>query len=157
MSAPEPRWRTSRFWIAWALFAACAALVLWLGSSDFSAAHTAGYLGPFLEWLFPDMSAIDRWHLHVRIRKLAHAVEYGLLALMAFRAVYVSIEAVVARVAAWALVLVLLVAAVDEARQAFLTDNRGGSPWDVGLDLLGALTVLGVIQLWWRRREARSA
>ena len=148
----QPLWRQPRFLLAWTLFVACAALVLWLGGSDFSASHTAGYLGPLLQWLFPDMEAIDRYHLHVRIRKLAHSVEYGLLALLAFRAVYVSLEAVLARIAGLALVLVLLVAAIDESRQAF-SATRTGSVWDVALDLLGAVVVLGLIVFWRRRSE----
>ncbi|MGH0030594.1 MAG: VanZ family protein [Myxococcota bacterium] len=149
------RLRRPRFWIAWGLFVGFAGMVLWLGGSHFSANHTAGYLGPLLQWLFPDMSAIDRYHLHVRTRKLAHSVEYGVLALLAFRAVYVSMEAVLVRIAGLAMVLVLLVAAIDESRQAF-SPTRTGSVWDVGLDLLGAVLVLGFV-LWWRRRPAEPA
>lgn len=154
--AKAPRWRRPRFWIAWGLFFACAAGVLWLGSEDFGASYTAGYLGPLLEWLFPDKSALDRYYLHIRIRKLAHSSEYGLLALLAFRAVFVSLETVIARIAGLALILVLLVAAIDESRQVFLP-SRTGSIWDVGRDLLGALIVLGFLFWWQRRRETRTA
>jgi VanZ family protein len=156
VSDPRPRWRRPRFWLAWGAFVAFAGVVLWLGSGDFGADHTAGYLGPLLEWLFPDMPARDRWLLHVRIRKLAHSVEYGVLALLAFRAVFVSLDAVIARIIAWALALVLLVAAVDESRQVLLP-NRTGSAWDVGLDLLGAVIVLSLLFWWQRRREARAS
>lgn len=150
------RWRQPGFWIAWGGFFACATLVLWLGSDDFGASHTAGYLGPLLEWLFPDLSTSERRLLHVRVRKLAHSFEYGLLALLAFRAVYVSLETVIARMLALALLLVLLVAAIDESRQVLLP-NRTGSVWDVGLDLLGALVVLCFLFWWQRRREIGTA
>jgi len=153
---PRPRWHRPRFWIAWGLFLACATGVLWLGSEDFGANYTAGYLGPLLEWLFPDKSALDRYYLHIRIRKLAHSSEYGLLALLAFRAVFVSLETLIARIVGLALLLVLLVAAIDESRQVLLP-NRTGSIWDVGLDLLGAVIVLGFLFWWQRRREPRPA
>lgn len=156
MNDARPRWRRPRFWVAWGLFVTCATAVLWLGSADFGAPQTAGIIGPLLEWLFPDLTPIERWHLHVRIRKLAHSFEYGVLALLAFRAVYVTLEPMIARIVALALLLVLLVAAIDESRQVLLP-NRTGSVWDVGLDLLGAGIVLCFLFWWQRRREVGTA
>ncbi len=138
--------------VAWLLFAGCAGLVLYLGSDDFSLSATQGLLGPILDWLFPDWTALDRWHLHVRIRKLAHPVEYGVLALLAFNAVFVSLETLLARIAALALLLVWSVAATDELRQAY-SQNRTGSFGDVALDVLGALVVLALIVLVRRRLD----
>ncbi len=132
--------------VAWLLVAGSAGLVLYLGSDDFSMTATSGMLGPILEWLFPDWTALDRWHLHVRIRKLAHSGEYGFLALLAFNAVFVSLDTLLARIAALALLLVWGVAAIDELRQAY-SQHRTGSFGDVALDLLGALVVLALIVL----------
>ncbi len=92
--------------LAWLLFAGCAGLVLYLGSDDFSMSATSGMLGPIIDWLFPDWTAIDRWHLHVRMHKLAHSAEYGVLALLAFNAVFASLDTILARIAALALLLV---------------------------------------------------
>ena len=141
-----------RMAVAWLLFAGCAGLVLYLGSDDFSMSATTGMLGPFLDWLFPDWNALDRWHLHVRIRKLAHSAEYGVLALLAFNAVFASLETLLARIAALALLLVWGVAATDELRQAY-SQNRTGSLGDVALDLLGALVALAFIVLVRRRLD----
>ena len=141
--------------VAWLLFASCAGLVLYLGSDDFSMSATIGVLGPIIDWLFPDWTALDRWHLHNYLRKSAHSVEYGVLALLAFRAVFVSLETPLARLVALSLLLVLAVAATDELRQAFGA-SRTGSIRDVGLDLLGAAIALGLIVLV-RRRQGRVA
>ena len=141
--------------VAWLLFAGCAGLVLYLGSDDFSMSATNGMLGPIIDWLLPDWTALDRWHLHVRMRKLAHSAEYGVLALLAFNAVFASLDTILARIAALALLLVWGVAATDELRQAY-SQNRTGSLGDVALDLLGALVVLALIVLV-RRRLERAA
>jgi VanZ family protein len=148
---PRPRWRQPRVVFAWLLFAACAGLVLYLGSDEFSASATAGYLGPLIDWLFPDWSALDKYRLHVRVRKLAHSAEYGVLALLAFHAVLVTLETLLARVLAISLLLVFAVAATDELRQAF-SDARTGALGDLGLDLGGALVALAIVALLrWRR------
>jgi len=158
-AARRARWREPRVMIAWLLFAACAGAVLYLGSSDFSAAHTHGILGPLITWLFPDWTANDRYLLHLRVRKLAHSFEYGVLALLAFHAVFVSLETLIARITALALLLVLSVAATDELRQTFLA-TRTGSFGDVALDLLGAaigLALAVLVRLHLDRRAARGA
>lgn len=145
-------WRRPRVWIAWLLFAACAVAVLYLGSDRFSAASTGGILGPIIDWLFPDWTALDRWKLHFRLRKFAHSLVYGVLALLAFNAVFVTLETLLARVAAISLLLVLSVAATDELRQAF-SETRTGAVGDVGFDLLGALVALAIAVLLARRRD----
>lgn len=152
----RPRWRQPRVVVAWLMFVACACSVLYLGSPEFSAAHTRGIIGPLLLWLFPDMSAADRWQLHNSLRELAHPVEYAVLALLAFRAVFVSLETLLARLIALSLLLVLAVAATDEVRQSF-TPTRTGTIWDVGSDLLGAGIALGLVALVLRRRSRASA
>ncbi len=147
-------WRHSkaRAAVAWLLFAGCAGLVLFLGSDDFSMPATGRVLGPIIDWLFPDWTALDRWHFHVRMRKLAHPMEYGVLALLAFNAVFASLDTLLARIAALALLLVWGVAATDELRQAY-SQNRTGSLGDVALDLLGALVALALIVLVRRRLD----
>jgi hypothetical protein len=146
------RLRRPRVAIAWLLFAACAFVVLFLGTDRFSAATTGGIFGPIIEWAFPGWSAGERWAFHVKLRRLAHATEYGVLALCAFHAVLVTLESVPARIAGIAFVLVVLVAAMDETRQS-LSLYRDGSFGDVALDLAGALVALGIAVLLHRRRD----
>jgi len=141
-----------RIIVAWLLVALCAGFILWLGGDDFGASATHGLIGPLLEWLFPDLSNADRWLLHVRIRKLAHAVEYAVLALLAFRAAFLSFRTKILRVAAVALGIAVSVAAADEARQA-ASAKRTGSPYDVALDAGGAVAALAFVLSILRFRE----
>ena len=67
--------------------------------------------------------------VNVTVRKLAHVLEYGILAALVWRA---------DRRAAVVLGYALVVAILDETRQG-LTRTRSGSPWDVMLDFCGAL------------------
>jgi VanZ family protein len=157
-AAPRSRWRERRVVVAWLLFAACAGGVLYLGGTDFSATQTHGILGPLINWLFPDWTADERYLFHLRVRKLAHPLEYGVLALVAFHAVFVTLETLIARITALALLLVLSVAATDELRQSFLA-TRTGAIGDVALDLLGAgvgLALAVAMRLHLGRRAARG-
>ena len=127
------------------------------GSTDaFSAAHTSRILAPLLRWLFPDLAepAID--HVVLALRKVAHLVEYAVLAGLWWRALRRPVRSD-PRPWAWrpALLAVLacaLWASTDEIHQSFTAD-RTASGWDVLLDTTGA--GLGLLLLWrvgaWRR------
>ncbi len=65
------------------------------------------------------------------LRKLAHAVEYGLLFLLWLRALRWS-----GRAAWWAAGIAILYAISDEFHQSFV-EGRHGSPWDVAIDVAG--------------------
>lgn len=132
---------------------ACIGLVLWAGSETFSATSTSRFLRPLLLFLFPDLTPREVWTAEVWIRKIAHAVEYAVLALLAFRALRVSFDTILARLAAGALLLVLAVATVDEFRQGFLK-LRTGAPSDVVLDCLGALLAVGIAVVYLRRTQS---
>lgn len=134
---------------AWLLFAGFAGTVLFLGSSPFGAAATRSFVRPILLWLFPNATPVELWQLNLTVRKLAHLTEYGTLSVLAFHAVFVSLETLMARVAALSLLLVLAVSATDEFHQSFLP-TRTGSPWDVALDLSGAVLALGLVLVWRR-------
>ncbi len=151
----RPRWRRPVAILAWLGFLAGAGFVLFLGTDEWSARHTHGLMTPLLHWLFPDMSANDKYLLHLRIRKTAHLVEYGILALLALQAVWLSVKSALARIVLMSLVLVAIVAAIDETGQAY-SSNRTGSIYDVMLDLTGAGIALAVF-LWLRRVRQRRA
>jgi VanZ family protein len=147
------RWRNRTVISAWIAVIACIGLVLWAGSDTFSAASTSRFLRPMLLFFFPDLSPRELWTAQVWIRKAAHAVEYAVLALLAFRALRLSLDTILARLAAGALLLVLAVATVDEFRQGFLS-LRTGAPSDVVLDCSAALLAVGAAVVYRRRKQA---
>lgn len=99
-----------------------------------------------MRWFTDDLDPRSRYRLLVGIRKSAHFIEYAVLALLTFRAALISTGRSQLATAAWvALFLVAILAAADEARQAF-SPVRTGSPYDVMIDLAGgALAVIGLV------------
>jgi VanZ family protein len=126
---------------AWLAVAACIALIWGLSADLFAASETSRFLKPFLLWLFPDLDPATLRRAHFLVRKSAHVTEYAVLALLAFRAWWLSFETTLVRIAALSLALVFAVAAIDEARQS-LSAARTGTPWDVALDLAGGAAAL---------------
>jgi len=106
-----------------------------------------------LNWLWPDLHPNTARSIGVWTRKFAHFFEYGVLALLACRAIWLSIETSLGRIAALALLLVLFVATADETHQLF-APTRGGSPWDVALDLSGGLAAIFAFLVY--RRVSRG-
>lgn len=132
------RGRVVRAWVAVTLWAA---LVWTLGGDRFSAHETAGFLRPLIEWFVPEFSRKDMYQLLYGIRKAAHITEYALLALLTLRALWIgSIRSILASVGV-TVFFVVSMALADEARQA-QSAARTGSGWDVGLDLLGAASII---------------
>ena len=78
--------------------------------------------------------------MNVAMRKLAHVGAYGFLAFLTFRAARMDFR----RPILAAFVVVLLIATIDEWHQS-TTRLRGGSPWDVLLDLCGAAIAVSLI------------
>ena len=154
---PErPGWRQPRALRAWLAVAVCVGLIWSLSSDSFSANATSGYLGPFLRWLLPKASYATRYEIHVFIRKSAHAIEYALLALLTYRAAYLSRPGTLLRHAGLALALVFAVAGLDELRQSF-SSARTGSLRDVALDVSGGLAALAVLWTIHRLRSGPAA
>lgn len=122
--------------------------VLWmvlatlLSTDGFSTQQTSRYLLPFLHWLIPGASRATYALLHVGIRKGMHALEYGVLALLWYRAFKWGETGWRPQAAVQAFLLAAGFAAVDEARQAFEPHRRAAMA-DVGWDSLGALFGLG--------------
>lgn len=84
----------------------------------------------------------------VLLRKLAHAGEFGLLAILVARALgTMSVRTVLI-----AGLLGVFYAATDEYHQTFVA-GREGTPWDVLVDGLGVLIGLA---LWWEFGRMRS-
>jgi len=135
---------SARAWRAWLAVAACASMILVFSGDQFSAANTSRILEPILRWLFPGLAPETMAALHFAVRKTAHLTEYGLLGLLAFRALRLSLAISPVRAALLGLGLVLAVSATDEFRQSFIA-SRTGTLRDVGIDLVGG--ALGVCLL----------
>lgn len=81
------------------------------------------------------------------IKKSAHMIEYGILAILFWRAVSGCAGATVRRSQVWLVPLFCLVyAATDEYHQSFVP-GRSSSVWDVLVDGLGTLLTLTIVSL----------
>lgn len=143
---------------AWIPVVLWAILILGLGSDTFSAEHTSRILGPLLDWLLPGVQASTRSELLAGVRKSAHVFEYGVLALLAFRALRRVTARPAVLCAGLALLVVAGIATADERHQA-TTPHRTGTHRDVALDVTGgaaALTGLFAVHSLRRRRHAKA-
>jgi VanZ family protein len=129
-----------------------APLVLWIGvifllsSSQGSMAETSRFIRPLIEFFFPSASPDTFLLVHAFIRKTAHFVEYAVLAMFAAKALFSSSMPPLRNYwHAFSILLVLIVAAIDETNQS-TNFSRTGSGWDVLLDLSGGITAM--FTLW---------
>ena len=117
--------------------------IFYLSSSRGSISRTAVYFVPLLDFLFPrggDEQTFKKHHFVVR--KLCHFFGYAILALLASIVFYnSSLPAAEKFWYAYAFIIVLVVASMDEIRQSFYPE-RDGSLSDVALDCLGGLTMI---------------
>ncbi len=128
-----------------------APLVLWIGvimflsSGQASMSNTSRFIRPLLIFLFPGAPEEILNIYHGYIRKAAHVTVYAILAFWAFRAFY---QSSLTRLRefwyAFASLLVLLVAAIDETNQSYLA-SRSGSIYDVILDMAGGVSMILLI------------
>ena len=142
--------------LAWLAFGGWIALITTLSGEGFSEDSTSRFIGPLLDWLFPDASPEAIETLHDAVRKTAHAVEYATLAILACRAIGSSVASGPRGHAALAMTLVLAIAATDETHQSMLP-GRDGTLWDAALDGLGGATGVGLFFAYQRTRRIRNA
>jgi len=131
---------------AWLLVLLWAAVVWSLGGDAFSASETSRFLRPLLERLLPGFSVSDMYRLLYGIRKMAHVVEYALLAVLILRALWIGSLRSLLQSLGLTLALVAAMAIADESRQS-TSAARGGSSWDVGLDVSGAFLAVAIVLL----------
>ena len=129
--------------LAWLCVVAWIVAVQTFAGDSFSANETSRLIGPLLRWLFPEADAEWIATVHLAIRKAAHFAEYAILALLALRAFRINFDRPLGWLAAASLVLTLVVAVVDESRQAAAAD-RTGALSDVALDMGGAASALAL-------------
>src|SRR5947199_4351431 len=115
--------------------------VIFLASTDLmSAEHTSRFLGPFLRWLKPDVTADAIAKVQLFVGKVAHLTEYAILATVGWRAVYsgtnLKIKISTLFVTVWA--VSTLIAIADEFQES-LVESRTASIGDVRIDMIGAV------------------
>ena len=119
-------------------------IFIFVGSTDLlSAEHTSRFIGPFLRWFSPDVSDTTIASVQLVVRKCAHLTEYAILAALLFRAL---------RMFGVALLVAAVYAALDEFHQSFVA-SRTASPWDVGVDCVGAALGLVICSLIRKRKS----
>jgi VanZ family protein len=137
-----------------------APLVIWMAfiffasTGEFSASNTSRIIGPLLRWLFPNISEEQLTLAHSITRKVAHFVEYAILAWLAARAFTTSSRQALRH--QWFLISLLLVVVYslsDEYHQSFVP-SRTGSIYDSLIDISGGLAALLLYALW--RSKAQS-
>jgi VanZ family protein len=130
-----------------------APLILWivvifyLSSGQASMPQTSRFIGPLLAFLFPNASEEIYAAYHAFIRKFAHFFFYAVLAFWSWRALKNSSKKLLRKYKyVFSLIIVLLVASIDETNQSF-NAARTGSVYDVLLDFAGGLTIIFIIYL----------
>ena len=133
--------RGVRFVWRWLPVVLWTALILSASNDHFSSQQSEGWFHSIFGRDLPFV-------VHVMLRKSAHMFEYGILAILAWRA---------HRSMTVPLLIVLAVASVDEWMQS-RTLARTGTAWDVVLDCCAAVIVVGVVEagLTRRREDAKE-
>lgn len=132
---------------AWIPAGICVLLILISSSDNFSSENTSHVLRPAFEHIFGPLATRTWAKLLYDIRKVGHFFAYGFVSVVFFRAWRITFRlshaysAVTAslRAAAVALLSTLALCSADEFHQSFLP-KRTGSPFDVLLDMCGAVT-----------------
>lgn len=127
----------------------------------FSAQETSGPLRALYQALFGPVSNQDWEQIHFFVRKSGHFLGFGLLGLAWLRAWWMTLpRSVFLTDALLALLGTAMTASADELHQAFLP-GRTGTPWDILIDCLGAITLQLLVYVCMRifrpKRLARHA
>jgi len=135
---------------AFAPLAVWIVVVFVMSGSGASMAETSRFIGPLIQWIYPDISPETLRVIHVGVRKLAHIFEYSVLGFLAVRAFSLYAGH---RLGNWRYLLsiipVVLVAMTDEYRQSFDV-TRTGTIEDAILDIASGMLVIAL--LWIARR-----
>lgn len=127
------------------------AAIFFFSTNSFSGENTGSLLYDIFHRLFPSLTLEEFRPIHFFIRKAAHFTEYGLLALMLFRA-FRSGDAVrwQWRWAIYSWLVIAVYALLDEYHQSFVA-SRTASINDSLVDILGG--TMALLVLWLVRRK----
>jgi VanZ family protein len=124
------------------------AVIMAFSSDAFSGARTGPVLVGLLASVAPWLTPADLSTLHGVSRKMAHFLEYAILAVLWFRALVRDRTLPAGLAALGAFGICLVWATIDETHQ-LLVSSRTGSARDVAIDAAGSLTALAVAREHW--------
>lgn len=147
------------FVIYWLPVIVCMAVIFGGSGDTLSVQHTSRIIGPLLHWLFPNINPELADRIILFVRKCGHLSEFGLLALLLWRAL---VKPALHRPLGWhwadarlAFLLAVLYASSDEFHQCFVP-SREGAVRDVIVDTIGATAALFLLwfvgrwRKWWQ-------
>jgi VanZ family protein len=155
-TAPAPQKSGFRAWLPTMIWLA---MIVSFSTDTFSAEHTGSILERVVRALYGPISPHHFLVLHVFVRKAAHFSVYGLLSLLAFYSWRATLPRRVRWTFTWSLLalgVALLAGSYDEIHQIFVP-SRTPSPYDVMLDMAGALFVQIVIASFTKPYKKQSA
>jgi len=123
-------------------------IIFWLSGANFTDGKTSEFFFPKIKSVFPGLSPDGVAFVHELIRAFAHIFEFfvlGLLLSLAINRLHLRISGFQKGVLIF--VLLCLLALGDEFRQSIVA-LRTASLVDVGLDLVGGLLALILVQCW---------
>ena len=134
-------------------------LVIVIESTDyFSSANTNGPLRHLWTMFFGPVTNLRWEQIHTLIRKSGHVLGYGILNALFFRAWYITLRIINEKMPQpWlvstflALMSTFVIGSFDELHQKLLP-SRTSSPFDVAIDMAGAITVQVIISLFYVNR-----
>ncbi len=126
------------------------ALILFFSGSRGSVDETSGFFRPLLEFFFPYASPEELIRYYGYLRKVLHFVVYAILGVLSYRALS-STSRSRRRTATISLLLCLTVSATDEYIQS-LDPSRTGTPYDVIIDMAGAMVAVASVLFIGRAR-----
>jgi VanZ family protein len=135
LSLSNPIWRRPHFYSYWLPPMLWGVAILCLSGDLGSGKNTLG----ILKWLLSRLVDLEPAQLNLinlSVRKAGHAVAYGLMYFLWFRAFRGHADYGPRRACLWSLGLCLFFASMDEVRQWF-SHSRGASVYDVLLDMSG--------------------
>lgn len=141
--------KSKRFFLYWLPVLLWMMVIFSASADSHSYQHSSRLLEPLLHWLFPRMSQATVEQIHFYFRKTCHLSEYGILALLLWRAIRQPQKGITKpwrwSQAGLVLLLVFLYAASDETHQIFVP-TRTPHVTDVLIDTSGGAIVL--LLLW---------
>ena len=140
---------------AWLPLAVWLVLIALESTSAASAENTGSWLRALASLLPFDVTDPVFDLVHIALRKSGHFIGYGVLGLLFFRALTISLVRRAARLAAWSVLLTAVVASLDEFHQSYLP-TRTASGFDVLLDTLGAACLLTIFLYLHERHSLRA-
>lgn len=121
--------------------------IIYAGSSDrHSFEHSSRIFGPFLKWIFPQLTERELEEVIFGVRKIGHLTEYAILAILLWLAIKPQVENRLSAGQRFGISfsVVFLYAIADELHQTFVPTRRG-SGIDVLFDSIGGLCGLAFV------------